>query len=143
MAYKTVYQGSARGPRRVGGTQGTPVKQEIVAKAQAISSDAASVGQDYGRVIGQQTAEAQRQDKIQTFNENKSLSDLKQLNKSINDFFMTGAKTVGKDYVAEKRQQGIDLARRAAAGEPEALKKLELSTFIFSCSSSCFLITST
>ena len=124
--YRTVYQGSARGAKGIGKTQAPKVSQDILKKPQVLASEAASTEQDFSRVIMQQAAELKRQDTQQTLNENKELNDLKQLNKDINNFFMTSAKTVGKDYVAEKRQQGIDLARRAAAGEPEALKKLEL-----------------
>ena len=124
--YRTVYQGSARGSRGVGKTRGPQVSQEIVKKGQAIASEAGKVEQDYSRVIKQQAAEMIRQDKQATFNETKELNDLKAFNKSMNDFFMTSAKTVGKDYVAEKRQQGVDLARKAAAGDADAIAKLEL-----------------
>jgi len=124
--YRTVYQGSARGAKGIGKTQAPKVSQDILKKPQVLASAAASTEQDFSRVITQQAAELKRQDTQQTLNENKELNDLKQLNQDINNFFMTSSKTVGKDYVAEKRQQGIDLARKAAAGDPEALKKLEL-----------------
>jgi len=123
--YETVYYGSARGSKGVGRTQGPGVKQDIIAKAGAISSESQKVGQDYERVVQQHSAEMQRQDRGATFVEQKALADLKDLNKSINNFFMTAAKTVGKDYVAEKRSQGIDLVRKYNAGDPDAVAKID------------------
>tara|TARA_R100000458_G_scaffold34880_1_gene32247 strand:+ start:1033 stop:4317 length:3285 start_codon:yes stop_codon:yes gene_type:complete len=124
--YRTVYQGSARGSRGVGKTKAPSVSQEITGKAQALAGEAAKVEQDYTKVVRQAEAEAKRRDQQATINEAKELNDLKELNNNINQFFQKTVPQVGKDYVAEKRQQGIDLARKAAAGDPEALAKLKL-----------------
>ena len=74
-----------------------------------------------------QITEMQRIDSVQSKKEAYELEKLRDFSSSINNFLDTAAKEVGKEYIAQKRQEGIDRARAAAAGDEEALAEVKLN----------------
>ena len=74
-----------------------------------------------------QMQEMRRIDSVLTQKDEYDLDKLRKFSSSLNNAMETTAETVGKAYIDQKREEGIELEERARAGDTEAIEKLKLS----------------
>ena len=79
---------------------------------------------DMQRQASGQITELQRIDTLATKKDKYELDNLRQFSKTLDSFLDSASKNVAKPYIASERRKGVDLARRAAAGDQEALAQL-------------------
>ena len=73
-----------------------------------------------------QMQEMRRIDSVLSQKDEYDLQKLRQFSSSLNEAMKTTAETVGKEYIAQKRQQYIEEEEAAYNGDPEAIKKVSL-----------------
>ena len=109
------------------GRQTFDPSKKLQQEAKALENKRVSTVKEYEKVANQQLQEMQRIDQVMTSNDNFEIKMLAENSKHFKNLLGVAAETVGKKLVDDKRQEGIDLYRAAAAGDEEAQAKVALS----------------
>jgi len=102
------------------------VSTDISRKAKQLDSQRAQDVNNFQRQAAGQLTELQRQDQVLSANDQFQIKQLGQFSNYLNDLMKTSAEQLGKSYIDAKREEGIDLARRVASGDEEAIAKVAL-----------------
>lgn len=102
------------------------VSTDIARKAKQLDSQRAQDVNNFQRQAAGQLTELQRQDQVLSANDQFQIKQLGQFSNYLNDLMKTSAEQLGKSYIDTKRQEGIELARKVAAGDEEAIAKIAL-----------------
>ena len=98
---------------------------DLAEYAKALESQRKQTVKEFKAASTDQLGELDRQDSVQTSNDKFQLQQLSKFSNTLNEFLDTTAKTIGKAYIDNKRQEGIELHRRYEAGDPEAIAEVE------------------
>ena len=102
------------------------VSTDIAKKAKQLDSRRAQDVNNFQRQAAGQLTELQRQDQVLSANDQFQIKQLGQFSNYLNDLMKTSAEQLGKSYIDAKREEGIDLARKVASGDEEAIAKVAL-----------------
>ena len=102
------------------------VSTDIARKANQPDSRRAQDVNNFQRQAAGQLTELQRQDQVLSANDQFQIKQLGQFSNYLNDLMKTSAEQLGKSYIDAKREEGIDLARKVASGDEEAIAKVAL-----------------
>ena len=102
------------------------VSTDIARKAKQLDSRRAQDVNNFQRQAAGQLTELQRQDQVLSANDQFQIKQLGQFSNYLNDLMKTSAEQLGKSYIDAKREEGIDLARKVASGDEEAIAKVAL-----------------
>ena len=102
------------------------VSTDIARKAKQLDSRRAQDVNNFQRQAAGQLTELQRQDQVLSANDQFQIKQLGQFSNYLNDLMKTSAEQLGKSYIDAKREEGIDLARKVASGDEEAIAKIAL-----------------
>ena len=89
--------------------QARQLDKDRVESVNAMGKQASSVGDELSRIF-----------QIANANDEFNLNQLAKFSETLNQGLETAAKTVGKDYITQKREEGIIKGRRAANGDTSA-----------------------
>ena len=89
--------------------QARQLDKDRVESVNAMGKQASSVGDELSRIF-----------QIANANDEFNLNQLAKFSDTLNQGLETAAKTVGKDYITQKREEGITKGRRAANGDTSA-----------------------
>ena len=80
---------------------------------------------EFRKAATDQLGELDRQDKIQYSNDQFQLKQLSKFSDNLNNFLKETVENVGKAYIDQKRQEGIELERKYRAGDADAVAKID------------------
>ena len=75
--------------------------------AKSLESQRSQTVKEFKAASTDQLGELDRQDSVQTSNDKFQLQQLSKFSNTLNEFLDTTAKTIGKAYIDNKRQEGV------------------------------------
>ena len=119
------YSGSTQNSSYSKRTYNKKDANDLAQLAKAMDKQRKDTVTEFRKAATDQIGELDRQDKIQYSNDQFQLKQLSKFSDTLNNFLDTTAKTIGKAYIDNKRQEGIELERRYRAGDAEAIEIID------------------
>ena len=101
--------------------------RELQEKAKALDKRRLEEVKGFEKAANQQIAELTRIDQVQRGNDAFEIKMLAENSQHFKNALKLGTETITKEIIARERQDGIDIQRKAQAGDPEAKAKVDLS----------------
>lgn len=122
------YSGSTQNSSYSKRTYNKKLSTDLADYAKALDTQRKTQVKEFQQQSKDQLSELERQDSVQRSNDKFQIAQLSKFSDTLNDFLETTAKTVGKAYIDNKRQEGVELYRRYQAGDKEAIAEVEANT---------------
>ena len=122
------YSGSTQNSSYSKRTYNKKDANDLAALAKAMDKQRKETVTEFKQASTDQLGELDRQDKIQYSNDQFQIKQLAKFSDNLNSFLKESVESVGKAYIDNKRQEGIELERRYRAGDEEAKSIIDGNT---------------
>ena len=119
------YSGSTQNSSYSKRTYNKKDANDLAALAKAMDKQRKETVTEFRQASTDQLGELDRQDKIQYSNDQFQIKQLAKFSDNLNSFLKESVESVGKAYIDNKRQEGIEFERKYRAGDPEAVAKID------------------
>ena len=119
------YSGSTQNSSYSKRTYNKKLSTDLADYAKALDKQRKEQVKGFQQASKDQLGELDRQDGIAASNDKFQIAQLSKFSDTLNDFLDTTVKTVGKAYIDNKREEGVELYRRYLAGDKEAIAEVE------------------
>ena len=122
------YSGSTQNSSYSKRTYNKKDANDLAALAKAMDKQRKETVTEFKQASTDQLGELDRQDKIQYSNDQFQIKQLAKFSDNLNSFLKESVESVGKAYIDNKRQEGIELERKYRSGDEEAKSIIDGNT---------------